>query len=132
MAKRTFEIQDQLIKVRYHYGNDRVTSSYRTYAKDGSDHTIVQVDHFSRPPTDAQKLDEFTELQKAERECLNEIRDYDRQAKEILKKRDYEEQAIQEAEEDASGLAPGGKPPVPQHLAVSVYDTARSKLAQQE
>ena len=132
VAKRTFEMQDQLIKVRYHYGHDRVTASHRTYAKDGSDHTIVQVNHFSRPPTDAQKLDEFTELQKAERECVNEMRDYDRQAKEILKKRDYEEQAIEEAAEEAARLSPGGKPPVPQHLTVSVYDTARSKLAQQE
>ena len=29
-------------------------------------------------------------------------------------------------------MVPGGKPPVPMHLTVSVYDTARSKLATEE
>jgi hypothetical protein len=134
VAKRTFELAAGLIKVRYHYGDDRVTASSRNYAKDGSGHTIVQVNSFSRKPTDAQMLEEFTKLQLVERECVNEMREYDRQTKEILKKRDYEEQAILEAEEEAEAAraVPGGKPPVPQHLAVSVYDTARSKLATEE
>ena len=128
VCKRTFEYAAGLIKVKYHYGDDRVTHSSRTYAKDGSGHSIIQVNSFSRQPTDAQMLDEFTKLQAAERECINEIRDYDRQTKEILKKRDYEEQAIEEAIEEAERLSPGSKLPVPQHLDVSVYDTARSKL----
>jgi len=132
VAKRRFEIAAAMIKVRYHYGADRVTCSSRTYAKDGSGHSIVQVNSFSRQPTDAQMLDDFTKLQAAERECINQIRDYDRQTKEILKKRDYEEQAIQEAEEEAARLSPGAKPTVPQHLTVSAYDTARSKLANEE
>jgi hypothetical protein len=128
VAKRTFELAAGLIKVRYHFGDDRVTHSSKTFAKDGSGHTIVQVNSFSRQPTDAQMLDEFTKLQAAERECINEIRDYDRQTKELLKKRDYEEQAIEEAIEEAERLSPGSKQPLPQHLTVSVYDTARSKL----
>ena len=76
-----------------------MTASHRAYAKDGSGHQIIQVNSFSRTPTDAQKLEEFTRLQAAERECINEIRDYDRQTKEILKKRQYEEDAIEEAEQ---------------------------------
>merc|ERR1719453_2679129 len=121
-----------MIKVKYHYGDDRVTASSRAYAKDGSGHSIVQVNSFSRQPTDAQMLEEFTKLQAAERECINEIRDYDRQTKDILKKRDYEEQAIEEAIEESERLSPGSKQPVPQHLSVSVYDTARSKLNTEE
>ena len=37
-----------------------------------------------------------------------------------------------EAEEETARLSPGTKPPVPQHLTVSVYDTARSKLNTEE
>ena len=44
VAKRTFDVDAGLIKVRYHYGQDRVTASFRTYAKDGSGHSFVQVD----------------------------------------------------------------------------------------
>jgi len=132
VAKRTFEISAGLIKVRYHYGDDRVTSSSRTYSKDGGGHTVVQVNPFSRQPTEAQLVDAFSKLQAAERECLNEIKDYDRQTKEILKKRDTEEADIEEAAEEAARLSPGSKQPVPRHLTVSVYDTARSRLANQE
>jgi len=132
VAKRTFELAAGMIKVKYHYGDDRVTHSNRAYAKDGSGHSIVQVNMFSRQPTEAAMVDEFAKLQLAERNCINEIRDADRLAKEILKKRDQEEEAIAEAEEETARLSPGAKPPVPQHLDVSVYDTGRSKLANQE
>jgi len=132
VAKRTFDMAGGTIKVRYHYGHDRVTASFRTYAKDGSGHNFVQVDPFARPLTDAQLLEEYTKLQTAERECINEIRDADRKAKDILKKREEEESDIIEAEEESAALQPGQKPPVPAHLTVSVYDTARSKLATTE
>lgn len=42
VAKRTFDIANGMIKVLYHYGHDRVTASFRTYAKDGSGHNFVQ------------------------------------------------------------------------------------------
>ena len=130
VKKRTFDVANNTIKVKYHYGTDRVTNSFRSYAKDGSGYTIVQVDPFSRPPTDQQMLDEFKKLETAERECLNEFRDSERQAKDILKKRKDEEIAIEEATEEMAAHFPaGGKLPVPAHLAVSVYDTARSRLA---
>ena len=45
VAKRTFDLAGATIKVRYHYGHDRVTASFRTYAKDGSGHNFVQVRH---------------------------------------------------------------------------------------
>ncbi|KAL1499996.1 hypothetical protein AB1Y20_012673 [Prymnesium parvum] len=132
VAKRTFDLAGGTIKVRYHYGHDRVTASFRTYAKDGSGHNFVQVDPFARPLTDAQLLEEYTKLQTYERECINEIRDSDRKAKDILKKREEEEADIAEAEGAAAQYSPGNKPVVPAHLTVSVYDTARSKLATQE
>ena len=47
-----------------------------------------QVDPYARPLTDAKLLEEYTKLQTAERECINEIRDADRKAKDILKKRE--------------------------------------------
>lgn len=73
-------------------------------------------------------LEEFTKLQTAERECMNEFRDAERQAKDILKKRKDEELAIEEAAEEAASGG-GTRLPAPAHLSVSVYDTARSRLA---
>jgi len=49
-----------------------------------------------------------------------------------LVEREEEESDIEEAAEEAEALPPGQKPVVPAHLTVSVYDTARSKLATQE
>ena len=43
-----------------------------------------------------------------------------------------EEDDIAEAEEDAERLEPGTRMPVPRYLTVSVYDTARSRLANAE
>ena len=93
---------------------------------------FAQVDPYARPLTDAQLLEEYTKLQTAERECINEIRDADRKAKDILKKREEEESDIIESEEESAALLQGSRPPVPAHLAVTVYDTTRSKLATQE
>jgi len=127
VAKRTFDVQNGLIKVRYHYGHDRVTHSWRTYGK--GTHTVVQVDPFSRYPTDAVMLEEYNRLQAAERECTNQMRESDRQAKEMLAKRVDEESNIKEAMDEAAADMGDGKPTLPAHLCVSVYDTARSKLA---
>lgn len=128
VAKRTFDLANRVIKVRYHYGPDRVTASWRTYSKAG--HTVVQVDPFSRPPTDAVMLDEYQRLEAAERECTNQMRESDRQAKELLAKREDEETVIAEAMSEAAADM-GDKTGMPAHLLVSVYDTARSKLATQ-
>jgi len=132
VCKRTFELEAGLIKLKYHFGKDKVTASSRTFAKDGTGHQVTQVDPFSKPPTEAQLLDEFTRLQAAERECINEIKDYDRQTKETLKQRAAEEADIEEAEEEAARMSPSGKPLVPRYLTVSVYDTARSRLNNME
>ena len=50
-------------QVVYHYGDDRVTASFRHYAKDGTDHLVVQVDPYSRPTSTAVQLEEFQKLQ---------------------------------------------------------------------
>ena len=133
VAKRTYELSSGAIKVLYHYGDDRVTASFRHYSKDGTGHVVVQVDPFSRPPADAALLEEFQKLQQAERDCINEVRDAERQAKEMLKKRAEEEQAIAETMAHGVPAAPGSKESrVPPHLLVSVYDTQRHKYAEQE
>ena len=47
MAKRVFGIAGSgEIKCIYHYGDDRVTASFRSYAKDGTDSVVVQVDPY--------------------------------------------------------------------------------------
>ena len=138
VCKRTFELVSGGIKVIYHYGHDRVTCSFRHYSKDGTGHVVVQVDPFSRPPADGMLLEEFQKLQAAERDCLNEVRDAERQAKDLLKKRAEEEAAIEETIADDAEAAASGRPKqgkeskVPPHLVVSVYDTQRHKYAEQE
>jgi len=43
VAKRVFGIAGSgEIKCIYHYGDDRVTASFRSYAKDGTDSVVVQ------------------------------------------------------------------------------------------
>ena len=135
VAKRTFDLGAGTITVLYHYGADRVTRSSRTFSKDGReqrDHQVVQVDPFSREP-DAQTLhEEFQKLLSLERDAINEARESERQARDLLKRRAEEEGAIVDGEaERARAAADGakGNKLVPSQLHVSVYDTARSKLA---
>ena len=135
VAKRTFDLGAGTITVLYHYGPDRVTRSSRTFSKDGReqrDHQVVQVDPFSREP-DAQTLhEEFQKLLSLERDAINEARESERQARDLLKRRAEEEGAIVDGEaERARAAADGakGNKLVPSQLHVSVYDTARSKLA---
>ena len=67
-----------------------------------------QVDPFSKPPPAAAQLEEFQLLQVAERECINEVREADRQTKDLLRKREEEEASI--AETMAGGpVATGAK-----------------------
>ena len=91
-----------------HPNPNRVTASFRRYNKDGADHVVVQVDPFSKPPPAAAQLEEFQLLQVAERECINEVREADRQTKDLLRKREEEEASI--AETMAGGpVATGAK-----------------------
>lgn len=127
IAKRTYNMANGTIKVRYHYGRDRATASSRTFSKAG--HHVVQVDPFSKPPTDAVMLDEYGQLQQAERECLNQMREADRQAKELLQRRDTEEALVADAVAEDDRIFGDGSFSLPAHLLVSVYDTERSRLA---
>lgn len=127
VAKRTFNLADGTIKVRYHYGRDRVTASSRIFSKAG--HRVVQVDPFSKPPADEVMLDEYGQLQQAERECLNQMREADRQAKELLQRRDQEEALVVDVVAEDERIFGDGSFSLPAHLLVSVYDTERSRLA---
>ena len=127
IAKRTYDVANGVIKVRYHYGRDRVTASSRTYSKAG--HNVVQVDPFAKPPSDATLLEEYGQLQLAERECLNLMREADRQAKELLQRREDEEKIVADAVAEDQRIFGDGTFTLPPYLNVSVYDTERSRLA---
>ena len=65
-------------------------------------------------------------------QCPTQVRDADRQSKDLLRKREEEEASI--AETMTGGpVATGEKPlsKVPPHLLVSTYDTLRHKFAEQ-
>ena len=126
VAKRTFDLANGVIKVRYHFGQDRVTRSWRTYSKQG--HRVVQVDPFSRTPTDTELQEEYAQLQQAERESLTQLRETDRQAKDELTRRADEEAVIAEAMDEDEQVFGDGNFALPRHLSVSAYDTGRSKL----
>jgi hypothetical protein len=92
----------------------------------------MQVDPFSKPPAAAAQLEEFQLLQAAERDCINEVRDADRQSKDLLRKREEEEASIAETLMGGPVATGAKESKVPPHLLVSTYDTLRHKFAEQE
>ena len=127
VAKRTFNVRKGTIKVQYHYGKGSVTNSWRTYSKSG--HTVVQIDPMSRPPTEADMVEEYTKLQVAEKECLNHLRESDREMDEILERRAEEERRITDAMSQSDLRDSSGEDwSVPSHLIVPTYDTVRNKV----
>ena len=73
---------------------------------------------------------EYVELQAAERECLNAVRESDREAADILERRHEEEERIAKAMRDSEQRPPGTfHAYTPKHLLVSNYDTTRAKIS---
>ena len=94
VAKRTFFITADQVRMDFHYGADRITASSRLYTKEGLSH-ITEVDPLRPKPKESQLLEEYQSLLIAEKECIQSVRDMERETREILATRKREEQNIQ-------------------------------------
>ena len=65
-------------------------------------------------------------------QCTNQVRDADRQSKDLLRKREEEEASIAETLMGGPVATGAKESKVPPHLLVSTYDTLRHKFAEQE
>jgi hypothetical protein len=63
--------------------------------------------------------------------CTNQVRDADRQSKDLLRKREEEEASIAETLTGGPVATGAKESKVPPHLLVSTYDTLRHKFAEQ-
>ncbi len=64
-------------------------------------------------------------------QCTNQVRDADRQSKDLLRKREEEEASIAETLMGGPVATGAKESKVPPHLLVSTYDTLRHKFAEQ-
>lgn len=87
--------------------SDRVTSSCRIYAKDGSDASGWQIDPNSKRPSRNDLRVEFQKLILKEKEVVGELKDREQDADKLIKQLEEEEQNVQ--------------------LVKSIYDAARDK-----
>ena len=95
IAKRTFAIQQDQIKLDFHYGSGRISASSRLYAKDGVVN-VVQVDPKAQArPSDVTLLEEYQALLVREKECILGARESEREVQEIIRVRAKEEQPPQ-------------------------------------
>lgn len=93
MCKRVFNIEGELIRIDYHYGEGRVTADQKLFYKDGT-HDIVQVDTLEAKLSDIELQEEFQALLAAEKQCTQDIRDVEKEVKDIINNRNKEEQNI--------------------------------------
>lgn len=68
VAKRTFYVGQDTIRVDYHVPRDRLTHSYRIYCKDGHSH-VVEMDALAKPLDHIAQLEQFKALLQAEKDC---------------------------------------------------------------
>ena len=93
IRKRVFNVVGELIRIDYHYGEGRVTASQKLFYKDGT-HDIVQVDPLEPKPGDIELQEEFQSLLAAEKQCTQDIRDVEKEVKDMVNTRNKEEQNI--------------------------------------
>ena len=99
IRKRTFHLSQTdisacAIRIDYHYGESRITSSSKTFYKDGTPTRVVEVDPLERTPKDSDLLEEFQRLLAAEKQCTQDIRDVEKEIKDMINNRNKEEQNI--------------------------------------
>lgn len=70
VAKRTYDLVEGGISVRYHFGPGRIVASSRAYEKDAWPPEVTHADAFAKRPADAALREDFAKLLTAERECL--------------------------------------------------------------
>jgi hypothetical protein len=68
VAKRTYYVSQDTIRVDYHIPDDHLTNSYRIYCKDGHSH-VVEMDPLAPPLDHMAQLEQFQELLQAEKDC---------------------------------------------------------------
>ena len=93
IRKRVFNIEGELIRIDYHYGEGRVSASQKLFYKDGT-HDIVLVDPLEPKPGDIELQEEFQSLLAAEKQCTQDIRDVEKEVKDMVNNRNKEEQNI--------------------------------------
>ena len=93
VVKRTFFVSSSRIRVDFHYGDDSITASSRLYSRDGPPQ-ITEVDPLEPPAQESVLMEEYQVLVLAEKECVQSVRDMEREVKEILGTRQREEQHI--------------------------------------
>jgi hypothetical protein len=90
VVKRTFFVSSSRIRVDFHYGEDSITASSRLYSRDGPPQ-ITEVDPLQPPAQESTLLEEYQALVLAEKECVQSVRDMEREVKEIMGTRQREE-----------------------------------------
>lgn len=69
IAKRTYYLTQDTIRIDYQVAQDRLTSSYRIYTKDGHRHT-VEVDPLALAADPLAQVEQFQQLLIAEKDCM--------------------------------------------------------------
>uniref|UniRef100_A0A7S1C183 Uncharacterized protein n=1 Tax=Bicosoecida sp. CB-2014 TaxID=1486930 RepID=A0A7S1C183_9STRA len=96
VRKRTYLVQEKQIREIYHYAPGRITSSTRTYLKEGVSGTVelTSVNPFAAAPKAAELDEDFRSVVALEKECNHSVREAQREAQEIMKKRRREEREV--------------------------------------
>lgn len=69
IAKRTYYVAQDTIRIDYQVPKDRLTSSYRIYTKDGHRHA-VEVDPLAPAVNPLLQVEQFQQLLTAEKDCM--------------------------------------------------------------
>jgi hypothetical protein len=69
VARRTFYLSQDTIRVDYHVPVDCLTNSYRIYSKEGHSH-IVEMNPLAAPVGPIAQLEQFQALLQAEKDCI--------------------------------------------------------------
>ncbi|KAJ3415919.1 hypothetical protein HDV05_003760 [Chytridiales sp. JEL 0842] len=113
-AKKTYFVKDDKIKVIFHLEDGRIIPSYREFKKPNTDQKnstleapiSFEVNPYLKPPKKQHLYAQLCNLLKAEQNCIQAIKNSDREVKEILQARISEENDV--------------------NLVISVYDTIRN------
>eukprot|EP00210_Caulerpa_lentillifera_P006016 g5750.t1 len=86
IAKRVFYLTDNRIRLDFHFGEDRITKSSRIFHKDGQCQ-ITQVNPLAHKLKPNELLDEYNQLVLDEKNCLQLVRDMEKEMKDLLNER---------------------------------------------
>ncbi|DBA69786.1 TPA: hypothetical protein ACH3X2_012508 [Trebouxia sp. C0005] len=90
---RVFDIANGCIRLQYHYGSQRVTADERIYHRDGPARLVQVMPNTPQPPQ-ALLAEEHQALLMAERDCLQAVREGEREVRDLIAWREKDERAI--------------------------------------